>query len=182
MLLLIATDICGCWRGYVFEIRLASFIIFYTDLVQLLLILHLLHLVCLVAQESHLRLIFSFVDDGDLSCRIIGLSIFGGNDVRLEVGHCLKCIYEVYKLETAIHVLIVSANPRVHIFSIYVRQRREFANEVAQVVCVDLSMRILVNHPENGKHTVVKSTHELLLEKFNLFQTFDFTFNKKTKG
>ena len=179
LLLLISADVC-CGRGHVFQVGLPSFIIFYTDLVQLLLILHLLHLVRLVAQESHLRLVFSFVYDGDLSRWIVGLSIFGGNHVWLEVGHGLKCIYQVDKLETAVHVLVVSANPRIHVFAVDVGQRGEFANKVSQVICVHFSMRILVNHPENGKHTVVKSADKLLLEKFDLFQTFNFTFNHKT--
>ena len=81
---------------------------------------------------------------------LIPRDVVGHLDVPwLIVSHGLKGIDKVYKFKTAINVLIKTTNPIDDIGVLELSRALKLCQKDAQVVCIDLPVRILVNHSED---------------------------------
>ena len=123
-------------------------------------------LVLLLSHCLHL-LLFLFLSPRDVICAC--------HAFWLVVSHGLKCVDKVYELEATIDILIISLNPIDDINMLDFRGASELGEENPQIIAVNLTMSILVNHSEDRQDRIVELADELLLKHLNSLQAFNLS-------
>jgi len=85
---------------------------------------------------------------------------------------------KINELKSTIDILVEAADPINDVAMLDFDGTVVLAQEDSEVVSIDFTVGILVNHSENRQDGVVKTTDKLLFEQFDFLQSFDFTNNR----